>query len=341
MLKRGAVVICLISVLVTSAFPSSTFNVKSTITYVEPEADDPIRPKDPPLPGVEVTVWDEDDGVLTGDPWWDVADDELIKARTDENGEIMVNVTADDDDAAEVYLEVLFQSQLSSGEDIVRVDDNIMAGSDVLVETIRVQPDTTSPFPVDISFKIDDVATTNLEDATPDFPLAHAAARVVGEIYECATWLKDRTGFVRSEVPVSIESHISIGGNYIAASDLIWLRKDFSKNRVVAHEYGHAIMGDIYGFLNYPGPTNFSELIEQIHLLSTGHRVITESFPGFAFSEGWAEFFANAVHNDATFNSGKNPDGTPADMESNQWWKGEDGIGENNSGEVVFSAGVA
>lgn len=104
-------------------------------------------------------------------------------------------------------------------------------------------------------------------------------------IRAASVWLEERTGYHRSVVTVNWpdadwphshgdEMDLPDSGEY---ADAIW------DSATVIHEYGHcvqyALLGDRFPEGEGPDP----------------HYIYSESSPGFAFSEGWAQFFASAV----------------------------------------------
>lgn len=102
-----------------------------------------------------------------------------------------------------------------------------------------------------------------------------------------ASWLEVRTGYHRGLVTVNWpdgdwpHSHgndidLPDDGDY---SDSIW------DAATIIHEYGHCVQYEMLGdhFPTGDGPDP--------------HYIYSESSPGFAFSEGWAQFFASAVLN--------------------------------------------
>jgi len=107
-------------------------------------------------------------------------------------------------------------------------------------------------------------------------------------IRAAATWLDSQTGYQRSLVTVrwpdgdwphshgEEEIDLPNSGEYRNA---IW------DAATVIHEYGHCVQFEMLGghFPDGTGPDP--------------HYIYSESSPGFAFSEGWAQFFASAVLN--------------------------------------------
>jgi hypothetical protein len=100
-------------------------------------------------------------------------------------------------------------------------------------------------------------------------------------------WLEDRTNYQRGMVTVNWpdgdwphshgdEIDLPDSGDY---DDSIW------DTATVIHEYGHCIQYNLLGdrFPEGDGPDP--------------HYIYSESSPGFAFSEGWAQFFASGVLN--------------------------------------------
>jgi hypothetical protein len=124
---------------------------------------------------------------------------------------------------------------------------------------------------------------TTVEQNVPDNN--RAAWSAYAAVRTASAWLKGQTGYARSSVNVNWpdgdwpHSHgddidLPNSGEY---SDAIW------DTATIAHEYGHcvqyAMLGDRFPDGDGPDP----------------HYIYSESSPGFAFSEGWAQFFASAV----------------------------------------------
>ncbi len=111
---------------------------------------------------------------------------------------------------------------------------------------------------------------------------------VYRDLRDGASWLYEQTGWQRSKVPVVWperdwpQSH----GNVIYMPsdadfpDVIW-RRD-----IALHEYAHCVHYALRGgsFPSGDGPAS--------------HYIDSESSPGFAFTEGWAQFFERAVDGD-------------------------------------------
>lgn len=93
------------------------------------------------------------------------------------------------------------------------------------------------------------------------------------------------------------------------------------------HEYGHSVMTALYNYNYYDLPK------KTVYLES--HTINSISDKGFAMREGWAEFL-EALVDDNAFNITHYVDENIANIEYNNWWKGNDG--KNTQGEIVEGA---
>lgn len=113
-------------------------------------------------------------------------------------------------------------------------------------------------------------------------------------------WLSERTGWERSQVTVvwpdgswphshGNEIHLPSGEFY---ENAVW-RRD-----IVLHEYAHCVHYELRGgsFPEGYGPDP--------------HYIDSESSPGFAFTEGWAQFFERAVDDDPRRSDGSSLEST-------------------------------
>ena len=166
---------------------------------------------------------------------------------------------------------------------------------------------------------------------------SHMAGHVYNAVLDARDFLIGAVGFTRDKIPVNFPS--SSGGTFYAADSRPngalrdeWIEIAFehaNDRTAMLHEYGHAVMTPLYGnrfdtipFGSYEGP----------------HALHTVSDAEFAISEGWAEFIAAAVDDDAlnvtSFDNADFPN-----IETNFWYTGTiQSIGRNRVGEKVEGA---
>jgi hypothetical protein len=139
-------------------------------------------------------------------------------------------------------------------------------------------------------------------------------------ISEEYNWFLSQVGWSRSQVTVVLIN--TPGASDAALGDRINLSNShwYTAHGNI-HEYAHCIMYSLYGN-KYPEPK--CELF-----CPDPHYINSESGLGFAFTEGWANFMEALLAPDCLIQ---------LDIESNEWWKGEDGDGTNNHGQIVEGA---
>lgn len=117
-------------------------------------------------------------------------------------------------------------------------------------------------------------------------------ARILHNLYKACNWCTDKLGWNRNQIRVDYH-HGGNGGAYFSENDYMalyqyWGSSDeiwWNRGRTVAaHEYGHGVMFTAFGghLPDGEGPSP--------------HYINSVSSPRFAFCEGWAEFFAQAVY---------------------------------------------
>lgn len=326
-----------------NAMPADALLVTGRITYEEPESDDPVRPADPALPGLEVIILDEDDGWSTGDPVYDIIDDEMARVFTDGNGDIQVNVTSDDPNGPDLYASTNFNA-LSTVDTLAYVRHGFPADPALVIFETDRRYDATNGVDALTVFIRDTMPSVNISYVVPDSTVVHHAAEALGEIYESAKWLKVETNFARDD---SIRVVVGNAGAIAYQSPLLSWPITIGEERIllhtanprshhngsISHEYGHAIMYALYGDLDDGG-------------FADTHNLFTISNPEFAFYEGWPTFYANAVHGDSTYLTQDNADGSDGNAETNRWWYGERVNGGNPNGtaqsaEVIEGAVIS
>jgi len=172
-------------------------------------------------------------------------------------------------------------SGLSSGTYMVRIetdDDRWVRVADGSKSNTPTFYWNTQQFTVDSGTEIEYRVTDDTRGAWA----AYSNLRAGGE------WLNDRTGWERSQVTVvwpegdwphshGDEIHLPADEYF---EDAVW-RRD-----IVLHEYAHCVHYELRGgsFPDGDGPDP--------------HYIDSESSPGFAFTEGWAQFFERAVDGD-------------------------------------------
>ena len=123
---------------------------------------------------------------------------------------------------------------------------------------------------------------------------------VYSNLRDGGKWLNDRTGWERSQVtvvwpdgdwPHSHGDEIHLPSDEFF-QDVIW-RRD-----IALHEYAHCVHYELRGgsFPDGDGPDP--------------HYIDSESSPGFAFTEGWAQFFERAVDGDPIRSDGSSLEST-------------------------------
>lgn len=165
-------------------------------------------------------------------------------------------------------------------------------------------------------------------------------AIVLDTITTAQEWLFDRTGWSRSYINVhwpvgDWPSYLPYTWQNLLGQDTIRIPEGLTTSfddaeSVVVHEYGHAVHQEARGAMMpaYEGPTGIQAPP------GGGHWVDSQASPGFAFIEGWAEFFQCAVFDDPTRGG--------LSLETNFYWMGVDGRDgtndDGNTGEVVEGA---
>ncbi len=162
--------------------------------------------------------------------------------------------------------------------------------------------------------------------------------RGLGHIFNCVMdahdFLQDRANWSRARItvkwPCGEWSKYGYSFNRLLGAiikEYIQLPAGKQWNReTILHEYGHAVMTGLYRYReDYLPPMSYQG----------AHYIYTVSDPGFAMREGWAEFFAALVDDDAYNVTAYSNADTP-NIESNSWWTGSgDGSGSNTRGEMV------
>ncbi|MBT5711115.1 hypothetical protein HOI71_08745, partial [Candidatus Poribacteria bacterium] len=163
---------------------------------------------------------------------------------------------------------------------------------------------------------------------------SHMAGHVFTSVLDARDFLIDSVAFTRDKIRVVFPS--SQGATFYAAqprrngalSDE-WIEIAFEHENdrtAMLHEYGHAVMTPLYGNTFDAIPFGQWEAPHALHTVSDEE---------FAISEGWAEFIAAAVDDDAlnvtSFDNVDFPN-----IETNFWYTGRvQGIGPNSIGEKV------
>lgn len=156
---------------------------------------------------------------------------------------------------------------------------------------------------------------TNVHNVTEEY-LNMGAWLVQGDQRECWKiydnivdgyfWLLNKTGWNRSEVYArltgSMGFSLSLGDGMIIFPGDGWIRE------TVLHEYGHCINYAARGG-SFP-PSNYEE---------NEHYLDTEADLGWAFREGWAEFFTCAVDNNPSLETTTYADGPFGHGDSGDW----------------------
>lgn len=146
---------------------------------------------------------------------------------------------------------------------------------------------------------------------------------VYSNLRDGAHWLHERTGWERSQVtvvwPEGDWPH-SHGNEIHLPSDRSFLGCCWSRD-VVLHEYAHCVHFELRGgsFPKGDGPDP--------------HHIDSESSPGFAFTEGWAQFFERAVEGDPVRSDGES-------LESTVFADGPNGHGDSGDMDGVIVEGA-
>lgn len=166
---------------------------------------------------------------------------------------------------------------------------------------------------------------------------------ILDNIAVAQDWLENGTGWSRSQMTVywpygNWPAYVPYSVQDAFDSDTIefpynLMRSFPDPQSVVVHEYGHAIQHAARGG-NLDLPNSDPPMGAQAPP-GGGHYVDSQSSPGFAFIEGWAEFFQCAVFNDPNLDT--------LALADNHYWMGVDGrkTGINkdlNTGEAVEGA---
>ena len=182
----------------------------------------------------------------------------------------------------------------------------------------------------------------NVSDGQFDVDLAldethnrRGAGHIFNVMGDAHDFLTDETGWSRTVIPViwptneggSFYAYYTQGGDF---SDEIHIVNTHAWERItMLHEYGHSVMSAAY-------ENDFDRIPTGEY--DQPHFVDTVSDPGFALSEGWAEFMEAAVDDNATHLRGYSNRDTP-NVEDNAWYTGAvDGTGSNTDGNIVEGA---
>jgi len=166
---------------------------------------------------------------------------------------------------------------------------------------------------------------------------SHMVGHVFNAVLDARDFLIAEVAFTRDKIPVLFPS--AQDATFYAAEsrrngalgdERMEIAFEHANDRTaMLHEYGHAVMTPLYGnrfdaipFGDFSGP----------------HKLSTVSDEEFAISEGWAEFMAAAVDDDAlnvtSFINSDFPN-----IETNFWYTGRDiQVGTNTMGEKVEGA---
>jgi hypothetical protein len=156
-------------------------------------------------------------------------------------------------------------------------------------------------------------------------------------------WLEDQTtGWARDQIEVYwpdgnwTGTEPGFAWQDLLSSNILKFPRNlssFADSRFwVAHEYGQAILDTLRGGVAVPNsaaPTGTQAP------KGSGHWINSQSSPGFAFVEGWADFFGHEVFGQANM--------AGQDLANNSYWMGadaaKDGINhDQNTGEIVEGA---
>lgn len=226
----------------------------------------------------------------------------------------------------DLYFRIIFNTSLAK---VVKPGGLLARVYDVLPAI----PDVTSPFTENILVPI----------GKPEDPNASAFILKIVDVTD--KWFKSNASNYSSRPKVKIEQdNEAVGTAFFENRNGLWEFIFYDRlylggycrwiPETITHEHAHAIMADVYNN-QMPAGAGPNPPGDGSHVL------YSESSPGFAFSEGWAEFMSGAVFNDQTPDIKLKASVTEVpslDYETNEWWKGEDKDGTNNSGQVVEGA---
>ncbi|MAF13022.1 hypothetical protein CMK11_21430 [Candidatus Poribacteria bacterium] len=163
---------------------------------------------------------------------------------------------------------------------------------------------------------------------------SHMAGHVFTAVLDARDFLIDEVAFTRDKIRVHFPSNQSATfyaaeprRNGALSDEWIDIAFEHGNDRTaMLHEYGHAVMTPLYGNTFDAIPFGQWEAPHALHTVSDEE---------FAISEGWAEFMAAAVDDDAlnvtSFDNVDFPN-----IETNFWYTGRvQGVGGNTIGERV------
>jgi hypothetical protein len=279
-----------------------------------------------PLEYVEVHLYNAQ---ITGDPvfmGWSMTDaDGYFTINQDENGHPISNVDyLPELGTADLYVAVLAANPAAAiSQDYLDANMGYVWSMDSSI--IQSAPDGLNPF-------------GNIQPKKNNADLG----LILSNLEYARDWLYSQTGWARDQLQVywpngnwpSYEPAFTWQDQLYA--DIIKFPKNLKSfpdaEYSVAHEYGHAVMYTLRGNLDVP---NSAAPVGIQAPKGGGHWIDSQSSPGYAFTEGWAEFFGHVVFGDPTLGG--------EDLSYNTYWMGadaaKDGINHDlNSGEIVEGA---
>lgn len=246
-----------------------------------------------PLDRVKVRIYDSISG-------YDVYS--LLKeVTTNKEGYYEATVTSTEDNGPDIFCKVLLDS------DIVAISHAFLP--DIIGINSSIHENQTSDVTIDVNF--DQASNEN------------GSAHVLSTIHKTFDWL-GWPGMEKYVVEIATvwQENEAYFNHFLVPSAEILIGVDHRwSDKTINHEYGHAVMYSAYG-----------DRLPWAGLLPPQlHDFYTESNPGFALNEGWAEFFAYNAPGFDYF------DYYSSDFE---WWKGNESPREwaDNSGEIVEGA---
>ena len=165
------------------------------------------------------------------------------------------------------------------------------------------------------------------------------AYQAVDWALEAYRFVRDETGYTRSTVRIQYPqtNWPSYSGTKPFEAITLPDRSTAGWGRMtIHHEYGHALMDGMYG----PGKNWPDRCPNQvINNCIDAHGLWSETNPGYAFVEGWAEFLEAAMLYDRSGNYAfSNGVGRGMDIENNEWFNVSVNARTNGNGDTIPGA---
>ncbi len=282
--------------------PQQSVEVQGTVTYFD-DNETALRP----VRRILVELWEFNTG-----------SDVLIDSTfTDNDGEYRFaqidNVDPQDGGLRDLYISAVFENEALR---LINIHEQVYVLSSDVVHDVP-----NGLIELDVSL-----------DATHN---RRGAGHIFNVIIDAHDFLVNQVSWERDPIPIiwptneggSFYSYFTKGTLFFDEIHIV--SADAWERITMLHEYGHSVMSAAYN-------NDFDRIPNGEY--DQPHYVNTVSDPGFAMSEGWAEFMEAAVDDDALMLRGYVNRDLP-NVEENAWYTGEvDGNGNNMDGNIVEGA---